>query len=231
MSSSQDKTEVIEKLSGKYCYFNAPTEHHHVKLEGNSLAWKKRWEGKTFEANLLGWESGNHFAYTLCCNCFDIRKLPVGNTPDNLLKASLCTPCNSLPLRYRNYHECVYRALLNSPLLGKDFELSFRSSMLSFGYKCSFSKDGSISIGGEISEEIRDNRRTSLEADTGEEDAKSNSLQLALRKTISYLDSIGTPSVPFHPPDDSGSDTDRGASLEGLCDELDGEFDDNDTIP
>lgn len=125
---------------------------------------------KSFDAKLLEQDASGYYKYLICSYCFDVRVLELDAPAPKgfFVKTGLCKSCCDDALDCEHYNNCLYKAFLDAPLFGMDFERSVSATMLSFGYRCTFGKDGSIRIRSTISTMVRDKSCPKLDDDQGE---------------------------------------------------------------
>lgn len=174
MSYSSVSQETKNKHNLFKTRYNEQDEYKHFQYRRHD----NKWQGKRFDATLPTRKGVYFIRYKFCHNCFDVRRHTSGkSTEKETFQAGICASCRSLPSGSTDYYECLYHALLVSPLLGDGFEHSFKDAMLHLGYYTTYASNGGISIRNRLQEEVRANSEPALDVASNESDAESGGME------------------------------------------------------
>lgn len=131
-------------------------------------AFKHTW--KTRQGN-------TYYQYFICRHCFDVRKSQSTVAPEKVVQTCLCAPCGANAVRSRKYWDEMYTALCSCSLLGNRFEHCMEWKLSRFNIDYQLPKVGSIRLGGEIQEDVRDNSEIEQVFSSDGSDSASYSIQ------------------------------------------------------
>jgi len=114
-----------------------------------------------------------YYSYSVCRNCFDVRKLQSQHPPEKVVQTCLCAPCGVDPLKSRNYWDGIYTTLCTCPILGERFEHCMEWKLSRLGIYSKLLKVGYVQRGNQISQGLRDSGQVEQISSGSESDTSS----------------------------------------------------------